>query len=251
MVYLKEGEQMKIDLHTHTLLSGHAYSTVKENIDQAKLIGLEAIGVTDHGPTMPGVPKDPFHVVNMGSAVPDYVEGIRIVHGFEANIIDHMGKIDLPLEYSSSVEYILGSLHNICILPRSKKENTEAIINAMAMGSIDAVAHPDDPTFPLDYEALCDAAVEYKVALEVNNTSLKGNIRKNCRPNTTKMLQIAKEKGAYITVGSDAHFYLGIGEVGLSVDLIKAIDYPTDKIITYSLSQLEAFLKMRKRERTV
>ena len=35
------------------------------------------------------------------------------------------------------------------------------------MGYIDAVVHPDDPTFELDYEALCDGAVmEYKVALD-------------------------------------------------------------------------------------
>ena len=64
---------MKIDLHTHTILSGYTYSTVKENIDQAEATGLTAIGITDHGPTMPGVSKDPFHVVNMSFAVPDYV----------------------------------------------------------------------------------------------------------------------------------------------------------------------------------
>ena len=64
-----------------------------------------------------------------------------------------------------------------------------------AMGYIDAVAHPDDPTFELDYEALCDGAVEYKVALEVNNTSLKGTVRKNCAPNTRRMLEVLKQKG--------------------------------------------------------
>ena len=29
-----------IDLHCHTIASGHAYSTLKENIDEAKLKGL-------------------------------------------------------------------------------------------------------------------------------------------------------------------------------------------------------------------
>ena len=241
---------MKIDLHTHTILSGHAYSTVKENIDQAKSIGLTAIGITDHGPMMPGTFKDPFHVVNISSAVPYHVGNIRIVHGFEANIIDTAGRIDLPLKYSNSVEYILGALHSICILPRNKKENTEAIINAMAMGYIDAVAHPDDPIFELDYEVLCNAAVEYKVALEVNNASLKGAVRKNCAFNTRKMLEIAKEKGAYITVGSDSHFYLSIGEIDQSNNLLEVVNYPKDKIITNSLEQLELFLKMRKKERT-
>ena len=49
---------MKIltDLHTHTLASTHAYSTLKENIDMAKQMGLEAIAVTDHGISMEDAP---------------------------------------------------------------------------------------------------------------------------------------------------------------------------------------------------
>ena len=45
----KVGEQMKIDLHTHTILSGHAYSTVKENIDQAAARGLQQLGLQTMG----------------------------------------------------------------------------------------------------------------------------------------------------------------------------------------------------------
>ena len=35
-----------IDLHTHTLVSGHAYSTIKENVEAARLAGLKYIGIT-------------------------------------------------------------------------------------------------------------------------------------------------------------------------------------------------------------
>ena len=37
----------KIDTHTHTVSSGHAYSTVTENAKYAASIGLEIIGMTD------------------------------------------------------------------------------------------------------------------------------------------------------------------------------------------------------------
>ena len=37
-----------IDLHTHTLVSGHAYSTIKENVEAAKLAGLKYIGLSEH-----------------------------------------------------------------------------------------------------------------------------------------------------------------------------------------------------------
>lgn len=41
-----------IDLHTHTLVSGHAYSTIKENVEAAKLAGLKYIGLSEHAPNM-------------------------------------------------------------------------------------------------------------------------------------------------------------------------------------------------------
>ena len=45
---------MKIiaDLHTHTIASGHAYSTLKENIEQAALIVLPYLGISEHTPGM-------------------------------------------------------------------------------------------------------------------------------------------------------------------------------------------------------
>ena len=36
-----------IDLHCHTIASGHAYSTLKENIDEAKEKGLKYLGVSE------------------------------------------------------------------------------------------------------------------------------------------------------------------------------------------------------------
>lgn len=43
-----------LDLHTHTVVSGHAYSTLNENIAAAKENGLTIYGVSDHTPKMPG-----------------------------------------------------------------------------------------------------------------------------------------------------------------------------------------------------
>ncbi len=41
-----------IDTHTHTIASGHAYSTLDENVLCAARKGLEAIAITDHAPMM-------------------------------------------------------------------------------------------------------------------------------------------------------------------------------------------------------
>ena len=44
----------EFDLHTHTIASGHAYSTIKEMANSAKEKGLKLLGITEHAPTMPG-----------------------------------------------------------------------------------------------------------------------------------------------------------------------------------------------------
>ena len=37
-----------MDLHTHTLAAGHAYSTLLENIDAALAMGLQYLGMSEH-----------------------------------------------------------------------------------------------------------------------------------------------------------------------------------------------------------
>lgn len=242
---------MKLDLHTHTILSGHAYSTLKENIEAARIRGLEAFAVTDHGPAMPSAQSDAWHLVNMRLAVPNTIDGIRVIRGFEANIIDYDGKIDLPDEYNQFAQFVIGSLHEICIIPRSKKDNTEGVINAMASGFVDAIGHPDGFGFELDYQAITEAAKEYEVALELNNNTLKGKVRGNCKENYLEMLHYAKKNGVYISVGSDAHFYTGIGEMDLATELLDEVGYPTELIISKNLEQFDKFMKIRSQERTI
>lgn len=43
-----------VDSHTHTIASGHAYSTILENALAAKNKGLKLLCTTDHAPEMPG-----------------------------------------------------------------------------------------------------------------------------------------------------------------------------------------------------
>ena len=46
--------QIKVDTHTHTLASGHAYNTMREMAETALEKGLEALAITEHAPEMPG-----------------------------------------------------------------------------------------------------------------------------------------------------------------------------------------------------
>ena len=46
------------DLHTHTLASGHAYGTIREMAQAAAERKLPILGVSEHGPGIPGTVRD-------------------------------------------------------------------------------------------------------------------------------------------------------------------------------------------------
>ena len=43
-----------MDMHTHTIASGHAYNTIYEMARWAASKGVALLGITDHGPRMEG-----------------------------------------------------------------------------------------------------------------------------------------------------------------------------------------------------
>jgi len=43
-----------VDAHTHTVASGHAYSSLQEMALAASGKGLQVLGITEHGPSIPG-----------------------------------------------------------------------------------------------------------------------------------------------------------------------------------------------------
>ena len=46
--------RIEVDAHTHTVMSGHAWSTLQENCAAAAAKGIRAICMTDHGARMKG-----------------------------------------------------------------------------------------------------------------------------------------------------------------------------------------------------
>jgi putative hydrolase len=103
--------QMKIkaDLHTHTLSSGHAYSTIDEMAKGAQKRGLNLIAITDHGPAMPGASHE-FHFGNM-RILPDILYGVRILTGVEANIFND-GSLDLPDNRLENLDFVAAGIHS-------------------------------------------------------------------------------------------------------------------------------------------
>ena len=75
-------------------------------------------------------------------------------------------------------------------------------------------------------------AEETKTLLEINNASLiPGGFRDGSRENIVYLLKRCMEEGREIILGSDAHFYTGIGDFSYAESLLKELDFPKELIL--------------------
>lgn len=236
---------MKIlaDTHVHTVASGHAYSTVIEIAKAASEKGLELVAITDHGPSMPGGPH-PYYFGNL-RVIPESIDGVRILKGAEANIIDYNGNLDIPSYLLAKLEVVIASFHYICYPGGDVETNTRALINAMKNPYVDIIAHPGNPEFPINIEKVLAAAKEYDKLIEINNSSFIGSrcgSEKNCKMIARK----AKELGVKLVLGSDAHIAFDVGRFDVALSVVEEAGISEEQIINTSGQKLLGYLKNRR-----
>lgn len=231
------------DLHIHTVSSGHAYSTVLEIAKAAQEKELEIIAITDHGPTMPGAPH-PYHFGNL-SAIPDEIYGVKILRGAELNVTDREGNVDLAMERLYLLDIVLAGLHTYCFPEGSVEENTRGMIAAMYNPYIDIIVHPGNPEFTIDPEKVVRAAVECGIAIEINNSSLT-YCRTGSKTYCKEIMALAKHHGALLSVGSDSHIALTVGELSAANELLTAAGIPEEQVINTSVERIYQYLAQRR-----
>ena len=205
-----------IDLHCHTIASGHAYSTLKENIDEAKLKGLKYVGVSDHAPNMPGS-THPFYFGNLG-VIKEEINGVKVLKGIEANIMDFDGNIDIPSDVVGKLDYVM--------------ENKEVKI----------IGHLDDSRYPVDYEKVVIKAKETNTLLEINNSSLRTNsFRVGAIENAKVLLNLCKKHDVKVILGSDAHIYYQVGNFENCTKILEEVNFPGNLVVNFNEEYIKEY----------
>lgn len=256
---------LPIDLHTHTMASGHGTTdTVADLAKNAGRKGLAALGISDHGPATPGSCSESyFRGLPMA---PRRRAGVTVFYGAEANILDTDGRLDLSDDTLSGLDFCIAGIHpqtfrspayHRCSFWNSRqvtedgasatRSNTQAYINAMMNPYVNIIAHPDDPHYPIDCEKLVDAAVKYHVFLEINNSSLApGSFRGDGRAVMRKIAELCLQRRHPILLSSDSHGAKGVGEAPFAEALAKEADIPGELILNlYPAEELLALLNRR------
>ena len=227
-----------MDMHTHTMASGHGYSTLKENIEAAKAKGLKALGLSEHGPAMPGGPH--IYFLSNYRCIPRQYGDLKLFCGVEANICDYRGGLDVDEDILAKMDYVIASMHVQCCRPGSITENTKASILAMKNPYVKVLGHPDDSRYPIDRKELILAAKEAEVAIEINNSSLNPRAaRIGGRENIKELFYWCNEYKVSVLLGTDSHICYTVGDFTETLQIVEELKFPKELILNYDMANLK------------
>jgi len=181
----------KLDVHTHTVMSGHAFSTLQEMVAAAQEKHLEVLGITEHAPGIPGT-CHPIYFRNL-HVVPRQWGSLRLLLGAELNILDMKGTLDLDETIYPLLEVRIAGIHALCWQGGTIEENTDGMINAIRNPWTHIISHPGDGTADLLFEPIVLAAKDTGTLLEINNSSLNPVRKKlTARANNLEILRLSQ-----------------------------------------------------------
>lgn len=228
------------DLHIHSIRSTCGFHTLFEIVDIMKGKNHKAFALTDHSPCL-ATPLPHFSV--MLRRLPKVIDGIRVFKGIEASILNSDGIIDLPVFEGYPYEIILAGLHNHDVFADNPdiEKHTQAVVNAMKNNpSVKVITHPYWADFPLDMDKITDAAAEYNIALEINNSYILNG--KSDLERMAYMVELCKKKGTMLAVNSDGHVFNEMAEFAHSIEFLKPYGLENLNIVNRTFESTLEFL---------
>lgn len=232
------------EVHAHTTWSDGADS-VEEIAAAALAMGYEYVCITDHSQSLKiagGVPAEDLrshirHVRSLSDRM-----GIAVLIGTECDISAE-GALDYPDDLLADLDLVIASVHTRFRM--SREAMTSRMVRAMESERVDVLGHPTgrllgarDP-YEVDVEAVVDAAARTGTALEINAAPERLDLR-------DKDVRLARERGARLAIGTDAHSCAQLRHMPLGVGTARrGWAEPRDVINTLPLASLREFLGHR------
>jgi DNA polymerase (family 10) len=195
---LVELADLKGDLHMHTDWSD-GRASLEEMVVASKERGHRYIAICDHARRLRDGRLDAQ--TEAIAALNDRLSGIRVLAGVEVDIRAD-GSLDFDDETLAGREWVMASIHSGFDSPRERL--TERLVAAMENPFVDCVGHPTGrkinrrPPYELDFERVCEVAVDTGTFLEINAQPDRLDL-------TDTLARAAAEAGVPIVVSTDAH----------------------------------------------
>ncbi len=239
------------DIHTHTIMSQHAYSTIEENVRAASEHGLELLGSADHFSPMICAETDIRnyqHFLNV-AVWPRTWMGVTLLRGAEVDVTTLDGGLfgqDIPCplnivggpyrregslfdRVTEGLDYLVASVHNGAFTRDAPIERTTSMyLKVLEEPKVLVLGHVGRSGVPFEMDEVLGRAKELNKLIEINEHTLEDTSRPHdhCR-------QIAircAEMGVGITVSSDSHISPSIGRFPSVTKMLEEIHFPVELI---------------------
>ncbi len=210
-------EDVRAELHMHSAWSDGRLS-IAEMVAACKKRGFEYGVITDHTPAV-GVAGglDPQRVRDQWSELEEINQQLgdfTLFRGLEVDILKD-GALDTTDEILDELDFVIVSVHSF--MDMDKTTMTDRVIKAVQHPAVDLLGHPTGRLlnrregYPIDIEAVLQAALDLDVAVEIN-----------AHPRRLDLSDVhafrARELGVLIAINTDAHSVKDLANLRYGVD---------------------------------
>jgi DNA polymerase (family 10) len=201
---LIERADLRGDLHMHTTETD-GKDDIRTMAAAAREAGLEYIAITDHSQSLAmanGLDERRAlaHAARI-RAVDAEAPGVRLLAGIECDIKAD-GSLDLADDCLAALDLVVASVHSG--FNQNRQEMTDRVLRAIENPHVDILGHPTGrwllkrQAYPIDIEAVIEAAARHGLALEINSQAHRLDLH-------DVHAKLARDRGVPLVISSDAH----------------------------------------------
>ncbi|HEX7795960.1 MAG TPA: DNA polymerase/3'-5' exonuclease PolX [Vicinamibacterales bacterium] len=196
-------EDLRGDLHTHSTETD-GRDSVGDMAIAARGAGLEYMAVTDHSQSLAmanGLDESRALAHAARVRALDGQHGIRLLAGIECDIRPD-GTMDLADDCLAALDIVVASVHSA--FNQDRQQMTDRIVRAIENPHVDIIGHLTGRMilkrsgYPVDIEAIVNAAARHGVALEINSQAYRLDLN-------DVHARLARQRGVDIVISSDSH----------------------------------------------
>ncbi len=223
-------------------------SDIRTMAQAARAAGLEYIAITDHSQSLAMAngldERRALAHAERIRAIDAERPGVRLLAGIECDIRSD-GSLDLADDCLAALDLVIVSVHSG--FNQDREQMTDRILRAIENPYVDIVGHPTGrrilkrAPYPVDIDAVVDAAARHGVALEIN-----------CQVERLDLndvhAKLARDRGVPLVISSDAHSRKAFGRLRWGVLVARrAWLQPADVLNTRPFDDFRAALRRHRR----
>jgi DNA polymerase (family X) len=248
---LIEVSDIKGIIHAHSKWSD-GQESIETMVQHAISKGLSYLVLSDHSQAAyyaSGLTPDRVAAQHIEiEALNEQYKPFKIFKSIEADILND-GALDYDPSVLSTFDLVIASVHSN--LKMNQDKAMQRLLSAIQNPFTTILGHPTGRLllsregYPLDHKMIIDACADYDVAIEINAHPRRLDL-------DWRWVEYALEKGVLLSINPDAHSLAGFDDVYYGCTIAQKAGLTPDRnLSSFSLTELEQFVELKKRKRNL